>query len=112
GGRKGDDPAACMRREALEEAGVRLGDLTHVARAMNMPGVSTMCIDLYLATYRQQDFVAQGGGVAEEREDIAVVEMTLAQLARLIEQGPPVDLSTAFLVQPLRLRAPELFAEP
>ncbi len=111
GGRQGNDPVACMKREALEEAGLRLGDLEHVITGMNMPGVSTMCIDLYLATYQKDDFVSAGGGVPDEREDIEIVEMKLPELARMLEQGAPVDLSTAMLVQTLRLRRPELFSE-
>ena len=109
GGRQGNDPVACIRREALEEAGLRLGDLEHVITGMSMPGVSTMCIDLYLATYQKGDFVSAGGGVPDEREDIEIVEMKLSELAQMLEQGAPVCLATAMLVQTLRLRRPELF---
>lgn len=109
GGRASIDPAACVRREALEEAGLKLGAVEHVFKAMSMPGVSTMCIDLYLATYGREDVVGEGGGVPEEHEDISVVEIELAQLARLVEREKLVDLATAVLVQTLRLRRPELF---
>jgi nudix-type nucleoside diphosphatase (YffH/AdpP family) len=111
GGLKGDDPRVSIQREALEEAGLRLETLLHVLTAMSMPGVSTMRIALYLATYRQEDRVAEGGGLAEEREDITVVEMPLSELARSVDEGNLVDLSTGFLVQTLRLRRPELFVE-
>lgn len=109
GGREEDGPVASVKREALEEAGLRLGDLEHVITGMSMPGVSTMCIDLYLATYQKDDFVSAGGGVPDEREDIEIVEMKLSELARMLQQGVPVCLATAMLVQTLRLRRPELF---
>ena len=109
GGRKGDDPQACVRREAIEEAGLRLGELEHVLTGMNMPGVSTMCIDLYLARYRKEDVIGVGGGLIDEDEEVTVAEIGLAELARLVEEGAPVELATAFLVQTLRLRYPELF---
>ncbi len=40
------------RREALEEGGLRLGALEHVATVWSMPGVSTERMALYLAEYR------------------------------------------------------------
>ena len=44
-----EEPAACARREAHEEAGLRLDALEHVAAAWSMAGVSTERMDLYLA---------------------------------------------------------------
>lgn len=109
GGMRTDDAHDCMRREAIEEAGLRLRDLEHVLTGITMPGVSTMRIELFLAAYSQEDRVGAGGGVAEEREDITVVEMKLSELARWVDEGKDVDLTTAFLVQTLRCRRPELF---
>jgi nudix-type nucleoside diphosphatase (YffH/AdpP family) len=111
GGRAGDDPRECVRREALEEAGLRLRNLEHVLTGMSMPGVSTMCIDLYLAAYEKQDIVGLGGGLADEGEEVAVVELELADLARMIDAGLSFDLATAFLVQTLRIRHAELFED-
>ena len=112
GGLQTDDPGECIRREALEEAGLRLRDLEHVLTGLTMPGVSTMRIELYLAAYSQEDRIGTGGGLAEEREDISVVEMSLPDLARLVDGGKNVDLTTAFLLQTLRCRRPELFVAP
>jgi nudix-type nucleoside diphosphatase (YffH/AdpP family) len=109
GGVLGNDPEVCIRREAIEEAGLRLRTLEHVVTGMSMPGVSTMCIDLYLAPYQKSDRVGEGGGLIEEREDITVVEMPLRELADLVDNGGIIDLTTAFLVQTLRLRRPALF---
>ncbi|MFE1602617.1 NUDIX domain-containing protein [Methylobacterium sp. ID0610] len=104
-----DDPAACARREAFEETGVRLTALEPVTRAFSMPGVSTELMDLYLAPYRGSDRTGEGGGLASEQENIVVVEMPLADLAALAEEGGLRDLKTLFLVQTLRLRRPDLF---
>jgi len=109
GGRKGDDPVECVQREAIEEAGLRLRNPEHVMTGMNMPGVSTMSIDLYLAVYQQEDLISIGGGIADEGEAVTAVEMDLTALARLVDEGAPCDLATAFLVQTLRLRHAELF---
>jgi len=40
-----DDPARCARREAHEEAGLRLNALDHIVTAWAMPGVSTERMD-------------------------------------------------------------------
>ena len=45
------DPAACGRREAMEEAGLALHAVEHVASVWTMPGVSTEFMHLYLAPY-------------------------------------------------------------
>src|SRR4029077_17301780 len=98
----------------LEEAGLQLRNLEHVVSAFAMPGVSTMRIELYLATYSQQDRLGtgggRGGGGSEEREDITAVEMSLSVLARRVDEGKGVDLTTSFLTQTLRWRRPDLFA--
>jgi nudix-type nucleoside diphosphatase (YffH/AdpP family) len=104
----GEDTA---RREALEEAGVRLDRLEHIGSPFSTPGVSSERIDLFLAEYRAADRVEAGGGVAGEQENITVMEAPLAQvwawvLARRIE-----DLKTLALVLALRVRRPELFDE-
>jgi nudix-type nucleoside diphosphatase (YffH/AdpP family) len=104
-----DDPAACARREALEECGVRLGDVEHVTRAWSMPGISTELIDLYLATYEASDRIEAGGGLADEDEHITVVEMPLGELAAMSDDGRLVDMKTLALVLALRVRKPGLF---
>ena len=104
------DPADCARREALEECGVRLDALEHVVASWTMPGVSTERIDLYLAEYGANDRVTAGGGLADEDEDIEVVEMPLAELATMMDGGRLLDMKTLVLGLALRARRPDLFA--
>ncbi|MFA6207510.1 MAG: NUDIX domain-containing protein [Methylocystis sp.] len=104
-----DDAAATAKREALEEGGLRLGALEHVATAWSMPGVSTERMTLYLAEYRADDRVGDGGGVAHEDEEVRVVELGLKELAALMAADGVVDMKTLVLVQALQLRRPELF---
>ena len=104
-----DRPEDCARREAEEEVGLRLRNLEPVGTVWSMPGVSTEHMHLFLAPYRQSDRVGEGGGLAEEHENIEVVEMPLAELGAMAERGALADLKTLALVQALRLRRPELF---
>lgn len=103
------DPKEGARREAYEEAGVRLGPLESIASVWSMPGVSTERMDLFLAVYSQADRSGPGGGVPDEGEDIEVLEMPLATLARMSESGELTDVKTLLMVLALRLRRPELF---
>lgn len=106
-----DDPAECARREATEEAGLRLEQLERVTTAWTMPGISTERMHLYFAVYRSE---GRRGAANEYRggegELTTVVEVPLADLARQADAGELTDLKTLFLVQTLRLRQPTLFS--
>jgi nudix-type nucleoside diphosphatase (YffH/AdpP family) len=104
------DVPAAARREALEEAGLDLGALERVAISWTMPGISTETMTLYLAAYRQSDRIRAGGGVAEEDENIRVVEMGVQDFVQLMAAGEFVDMKTLALGQALQLRHPELFS--
>jgi nudix-type nucleoside diphosphatase (YffH/AdpP family) len=104
-----DDAPAAARREAMEEAGLQLGTLEPVADAWPSPGFLTERIALFLAPYRAGDRVAAGGGLAAEHEEIEIVEMPLAELASLADQGALTDMKTLALAQTLRVRRPDLF---
>lgn len=104
------DAAATARREAMEEAGLALQSLEHVATAWAMPGISTEQMTLYLATYRLTDRTGDGGGLSHEHENITVVEMPVSALVAVMRSGDLVDMKTLVLTQALQLRRPDLFA--
>jgi nudix-type nucleoside diphosphatase (YffH/AdpP family) len=104
-----DSPDETARREAMEEAGLRLGALEKVATAWSTPGMSTERTHLYLAPYHREDRIGAGGGVDGEGERITVEEMPAAELAAAVRAGTVDDLKTLALTQALVLRHPELF---
>jgi nudix-type nucleoside diphosphatase (YffH/AdpP family) len=104
-----EDPEECAAREALEEAGVKLGRLELVGSPFSTPGVSSERIDLFLAAYSAKDRVGEGGGVEGEHELAAVEEVPLAQLWAWLEARKIEDLKTLALILALRVRRPELF---
>ena len=110
GNRDNDGAETGVRREALEEAGVRIGALQRVATVWTMPSFSTEQLTLFLAEYRAEDRIEAGGGHADEAECITVHEMPLAELAERAGAGMLTDAKTLILVQALLLRRPELFA--
>jgi nudix-type nucleoside diphosphatase (YffH/AdpP family) len=107
----GGEPAEVARREAMEEAGLRLDGLEPVGRAWSAPGITTERVSLFLARYATADRVAEGGGLAEEHEEIEVLEIGIDALAGMLERQEIDDMKTLILAQALQLRHPELFAK-
>jgi nudix-type nucleoside diphosphatase (YffH/AdpP family) len=103
-----EQPQQTVRREAMEEAGLRIRDLEHLATCWSSPGVSTERFHLYLASYSSDDRIGSGGG-ADEFEGITVREIALSELAQSADEGRLTDTKTLVLVQSLRLRRPDLF---
>jgi nudix-type nucleoside diphosphatase (YffH/AdpP family) len=103
--------ASAARREAMEEAGVRLGDLEMIANVWSLPALSTERLQLFLAPYHLDDCVGTGGGLANEGEHIRVHEVPLKELAAAADGGTLTDAKTLLLVQTLRIRRPRLFDE-
>ena len=106
-----DEPEACARRETIEEAGIRVRTLEPVVTAWSAPGITTERLHLFLAPYTAADRVGEGGGLADEHEEIEVLEIGIDELMRLLEQGAIADMKTLVLVQALQLRHPELFGK-
>lgn len=105
----GESGEGAVRREALEELGVRLVALEPVVIAWTTPGVCSERGHLFLAPYAAADRIAAGGGLASEAESIEVLETPLKELARQADAGELTDLKTLALVLMLMRRRPELF---
>ena len=106
---EGEEPEHCARREADEETGVVLHDLEFAGSVWSMCGISTEKMELYLAPYRAADRTGEGGGLADEHENITVVEVRLSELAAMADRNALADMKTLALLQTLRLRHPRLF---
>jgi nudix-type nucleoside diphosphatase (YffH/AdpP family) len=105
----GEAPETAVRREAMEELGLRLGRLEPLGLIAPSPGVSAQRANLFLAEWSEQDRVAAGGGAEGEDERIEVLVRPLADLARDADRGAICDLCLFSLIATLRLRRPDLF---
>jgi nudix-type nucleoside diphosphatase (YffH/AdpP family) len=94
-----EDPVTAIIREAEEELGYRISDPRHVFDSFMSPGCFTERLSFFVATYSAADRIGRGGGVADEGEDIEVVEMPLDTAVESIGQGRIVDAKTILLLQ-------------
>lgn len=94
-----DAPDVAIRREAGEELGVSVGALRHVFDLFMSPGSVTERVHFYVAEYASADRVDAGGGLAEEGEDIEVLEMPFDDALAMVADGRIVDGKTVILLQ-------------
>jgi nudix-type nucleoside diphosphatase (YffH/AdpP family) len=94
-----DDPEAAIRREAEEEAGVRVGAVVRLFEVFMSPGSVTERVHFFAAPYTRADRVGAGGGVAGEGEDIEVLEPTLDEALAMVASGEIADAKTIMLLQ-------------
>ncbi len=106
-----DEPEDCARRESMEEAGLRVERLEPLGRFWSAPGATTERLHLFLAPYGEADRVAEGGGLADEHEEIEVLEVGFDDLAGFLADNTIADMKTLALVQALRLRHPQAFGQ-
>jgi nudix-type nucleoside diphosphatase (YffH/AdpP family) len=99
----GDTPEACARREAEEEAGIRIGALRHAFDTIVSPGSLTETISCFIGAYDTGSIVSPGGGLEAEGEDIEVVELPFAEALAMIGDGRIIDAKTIMLLQHLAL---------
>lgn len=101
----GDDPETCVRREAMEEAGVRIENPKQVFHCFMSPGAVTERMHLFVAHYSTASRTANGGGLADEGEDIEVLELPLSRALDMVASGEICDAKTIMLLQWAELAA-------
>ena len=100
-------PEERIRLEAEEETGYRIHDVRKVFEAFMSPGSVTEKLHFFVGEYDASLRTGDGGGIAEEGEDLEVVEMPLHAALDAVERGEIVDAKTIMLLQYVALREPE-----
>ncbi len=101
-----DDPETAIRREAIEETGHEVGEVTHVFDVYMSPGSVTERLHFFTAPYSAHTLTTAGGGLADEGEHITVVELGIEDALAMIEDGRIADAKTIMLLQWSVLRGP------
>ena len=94
-----ETPEKRIRAEAEEEIGYRLHDVRKIFEAFMSPGSVTEKLHFFVAEYDASMRVGSGGGLAEEGEDIEVLEPSIDEALAMIADGRIVDAKTIMLLQ-------------
>ena len=85
-------PEETVRREAEEEAGLRIAAPRRLFQAFSSPGSITERLTYFVAPYTAADRVGEGGGLRTEGEDIEVLEPTLAMIGGEVQDAKTIIL--------------------
>ena len=91
-------------KEMEEELGYRIQKVERLFELYVSPAAVMEKIEFFTCAYSPADKVSEGGGLAEEGEDIEVIETTLAHAAGMVAAGEIIDAKTVVLVQFLLAR--------
>ncbi len=86
---QGEDPAACAKRELLEETGYQARTMKKIGAIYPAPGYTTEKIHLYMA-----GGLLQRGALVEDDEIIETCIVTRAQIRKLLKGRLIVDAKT------------------
>jgi nudix-type nucleoside diphosphatase (YffH/AdpP family) len=94
-----ESPENRIRAEAEEEIGYRLNDVREVFEAFMSPGALTEKLHFFVAEYDRSMRIGDGGGIADEGEDIEVLELAIDSALAMISDGRIADAKTFMLLQ-------------
>lgn len=98
-------PEARIIAEAEEETGFKVAAIEKVFEAYMSPGSVTEKLYFFIAEYSDADRSGQGGGLADEGEDIQVLEWPFEKALAAVRNGEIQDAKTIMLIQHLALQA-------
>ena len=92
-------PEERIKAEVEEETGYRIGAVRKIFEAFMSPGSVTERLHFFVGEYDPASRPGQGGGVAEEGEDIEVLELPIELALALMASGEIADAKTIMLLQ-------------
>jgi len=103
-------PEDRIKAEVEEETGYRVGEVRKVFEAFMSPGSVTERLYFFVAEYDPATRAGAGGGIAEEGEDIEVLELKMEDALQMMADGRIADGKTIMLLQyaALHLFAPNI----
>lgn len=100
-----DNPEQCIIRETEEETGYRIKTVHKVFETYMSPGAVTEILHLFVGEYDATMKVSDGGGVANEQENIEVLEISFDNALEMIYTGEITDAKTIILLQYAKIKA-------
>jgi nudix-type nucleoside diphosphatase (YffH/AdpP family) len=100
-----DNPEDCIKRETEEETGYKINSVKKIMEVYMSPGSVTEMLYFFIAEYSHDMKLSEGGGIAQEQEEIEVLEITFEQALEMIDTGEIKDAKTIMLLQYLRMKS-------
>lgn len=94
-----DNPEECIRRETEEETGYQIRSVQKAFELYMSPGSVTEILYFFVAEYDSDMKVNEGGGAADEHENIEVMELPFSDAMAMIANGEIRDAKTVILLQ-------------
>lgn len=88
-----------IKRETEEETGYQISKVEKVMEMYMSPGSVTEILYYFVGEYSKEMKVNDGGGVAEEQEEIEVLELDFQQALAMVKNGEIKDAKTILLLQ-------------
>ena len=101
-----ENPEECIIRETEEETGYRLSSVKKVFQSYMSPGAVTEILHFFIGEYQSEMKVSEGGGLAEEHENIEVLEYPFNEAYQMIASGEITDAKTIMLLQYAKINLP------
>lgn len=98
-----DNPEDCIRRETEEETGYVVNNVKKVFEAYMSPGSVTEILYFFIAEYSSAMKVNNGGGKEDEEENIEVLEISIDEAMRMVDDGRVKDAKTIMLLLYIKL---------
>lgn len=94
-----DNAEDCIRKETEEETGYKVSKVRKIFESYMSPGSVTEILYFFVAEYDKGMKVGTGGGLAEEQENIEVLELDFETAFNMIYTGEIKDGKTIMLLQ-------------
>ncbi|GEO04989.1 hypothetical protein AAE02nite_26530 [Adhaeribacter aerolatus] len=98
-----DNAEDCIKKETEEETGYKISQVQKIFEAYMSPGSVTEILYFFVAEYAREMQVSKGGGLAEEQENIEVLELDFETAYNLIATGEIKDGKTIMLLQYVKI---------
>lgn len=95
----------CIKKETEEETGYRIDKVQKVFEAYMSPGSVTEILYFFVAEYDKDMKISEGGGLAEEQENIEVLELDFEKALNMIRIAEIKDAKTIMLLQYAQIHA-------
>ena len=103
-----NDPKTAIIKEIEEETGYRIKTVEKVFESYMSPGSVTEILHFFIAAYSESQKVSEGGGAADETENIEVLEYSFQDALALIKTGEIKDAKTIMLLQYAQINLADL----